>query len=145
MFRTVSIGVSSALIATGLMAFAVLGGEERNAEQVNSLPYAIGFALVATALIFGLLVPWATKHSSAQRSNRPAKIGIVSSVVGGLTLVVFWSGLPIILGATGVALGLAGQERASEAGQGRRLALAAVIIGLLAVISAAGITIVEKV
>ncbi|MDP9382208.1 MAG: hypothetical protein M3Q29_19110 [Chloroflexota bacterium] len=52
----------------------------------------------------------------------------------------FWSGLPIILGGAGVALGMAGQERAAEAGRGR-LAMAAVIVGALAVLLGVGSTI----
>ena len=132
MSREMLIGITSALGAAALAAYAVLGGPERNPDQVASLPYVIGFTLVIAAVIFGLVVPWAEKRSQELQSNRPAKAGLVSSILGILTVVVFWSGLPIILGGAGVALGMAGQERAVQGG--RNLARAAVIAGIVAVV-----------
>ena len=132
MTREMRIGITSALGAAVLAAYAVLGGPERQPDQVESLPYVIGFTLVIAAVVFGLVVPWAEKRSQELRSNRPARAGIVSSVLGILTVVVFWSGLPIILGGAGVALGMAGQERAAQGG--RNLARAAVIAGIVAVV-----------
>ncbi len=140
MSREMSIGIASALSAAALAAYAVLGAAEPNPDQVRTLPYVIGFTLVMAGLVFGLVVPWAEKRSQGLRTNRPAKAGLVSSILGLLTVVAFWSGLPIILGGAGVALGMAGQERAAEAGR-RRLAMAAIIVGALAVLLGVGSTI----
>ena len=132
MTREMRIGITSALGAAVLASYAVLGGPERQPDQVASLPYVIGFTLVIAAVVFGLVVPWAEKRSQELRSNRPAGAGIVSSVLGILTVVVFWSGLPIILGGAGVALGMAGQERAAQGSN--NLARATVIAGIAAVV-----------
>ncbi len=140
MSRAISIGIASAIGAAALAAYATLGGAEPNPDQVRTLPYVIGFTLVMAGIMFGLVVPWAERRSQALRTNRPAKAGLVTSLLGLLTIVAFWSGLPVILGGAGVALGMAGQERAAEAGR-RRLALAAIIVGALAVLLGVGITI----
>ncbi len=132
MSRTMSIGITSALGAAALAAYAVLGGPERKPDQVETLPYVIGFTLVIAAIVFGLVVPWAEKRSQVRQSNRPAKAGLVSSVLAVLTIVAFWSGLPIVLGGAGVALGMAGQEHAAQGG--RTLARSAVLVGLAAVV-----------
>ncbi len=140
MSREMSIGIASAIGAAALAAYAVLGGPEPDPDQVRTLPYVVGFALVMAGIVFGLVVPWAEKRSQAPRTNRPAKAGLVASILGLLTVVAFWSGLPVILGGAGVALGLAGRERAAEAGR-RRLAVAAIIVGALAVLLGVGSTV----
>ncbi len=143
MSREMSIGIASAIGAAALAAYATLGGAEPNPDQVRTLPYVIGFTLVMAGIVFGLVVPWAERRSQALRTNRPAKAGLVSSVLGLLTIVAFWSGLPVILGGAGVALGMAGQERAAEAGR-RRLATAAIIVGALAMLLAVGTTFMDS-
>ena len=140
MSRGIGIGVTSALGAAALAAYAVLGGASRNPDQVRTLPYVVIFALVIAALVFGLVVPWAEKRAEGRRSNRPAMAGLVCGVLGLLTVVAFWSGLPIILGGAGVALGLAGRERAAEAGRGG-VAGAAVGIGIVAIVLSIGSTV----
>jgi hypothetical protein len=78
----------------------------------------------------------ASEHSSFhsidwQRMQKcPAVPGLVCSLLGLLLLPVFWSGLPIVLGTAGALLGQA--ERAGTAGRG--LALAAIVVGVAAVV-----------
>jgi membrane protease YdiL (CAAX protease family) len=139
------IGSISAIAAASVATYAVLGGDgsaSRYEEQVRTLPYVIIFAFVIAAVIFGLMVPWATKPS-ASRAKRPTIVGLASSIFGFLTIVAFWSGLPIILGAAGATLGQVGRERAQTAGQ-RALALGAIIIGLIAATLGIAVTIGEK-
>jgi hypothetical protein len=143
MSREMTIGIVSAIGAAALAAFAVLGGSESNPDQVRTLPYVIGFTLVMASIVFGLVVAWAERRSQALRTNRPAKVGLVASILGLLTVLAFWSGLPVIFGGAGVALGMVGQARAAEAGR-RRLAMAAIIVGALAMLLAVGITIMDS-
>lgn len=143
MSRMATIGIASAIAAAVLPVYAVLGGPGRQPDQVRSLPYVISFALVIAGVVFGLVAPWATRRAQGMRSNRPATAGLVASVLGVLAIVAFWSGLPIILGGAGVALGLTGKERAAEAGRGR-IALAAIALGVIAVLLTVGITLSEQ-
>jgi len=99
-------------------------------DQLGTLWIVVPFAVVVGVAIFRWLVPWA-QETSAGRAARPAQVGITMSVLGLLSVVAFWSGLPIILGAGGTMLGQVGRKR--TAGQGR-LSTAAVVIGLLAIV-----------
>jgi hypothetical protein len=73
------------------------------------------------------LSPWARRGPGTPQANRPAKVGLACSILGLLTVVAYWSGFPIILGASGPILGRAGQGG---------LARAAYIIGIVAVVLA---------
>jgi hypothetical protein len=69
----------------------------------------------------------------SRRSNRPEVPGLVCSIVGlSLVWVAFWSGLPIVLGAAGSALGQAGRGGRQTKGGG--LALGAIVVGLAAIV-----------
>ena len=92
------------------------------ADQLRALPVVVLVLLVVAAVLFVVVVP------RASRSNRPAVAGLVCSILGLLLLVAFWSGLPIVLGTAGALLGR--MERTT----GRGLALAAVIIGVAAIV-----------
>lgn len=143
MTRETTIGVASGAGAAALAAYAVLGSQNPAPDQVSSLPFVIGFVVVVAALLFALLVPWAERRSAGLRSNRPGTVGLVCSVLGILTFVAFWSGLPIVLGGAGAALGMAGRERAADAGRGR-LASAAILLGLFAIVLTVGLTVFEQ-
>ncbi len=139
------VGGASALIASGLAAYAVLVGKVADPvhaqEQVATLPYVIGFAVVFAAIIFGLVVPWALRSNHAKR---PSSAGLVCGLLGLLLLPpAFWSGLPVILGSAGAALGQVGRARAQTGGQ-RMTAGAALVIGGLAAALCIAITVLEK-
>lgn len=134
MTREAAIGIVSTAAAVALAVYAVLGGPNAQQHQVDSLPYVIGFVVVVGAIVFGLVVPWAKRRG---QGNRPATAGLVASMFGFLTVVAFWSGLPLILGGAGIALGLEGQDRSATAGR-PGLARTAMIVGALAVVLGVG-------
>lgn len=83
------------------------------------------FILLLTAAIFGLVVPRGLRHAAA--GGR----GIAMGAVGLLAVpVVFWSGLPLVLGTAATLLGHAGKR--ADRGSGK--AIAAFVLGLLSVI-----------
>jgi hypothetical protein len=92
--------------------------------------FAIALAVVAGAalVVFGRVVPYA-----GHDERRAAAAGLACSV---LALVSFpltaWLGLPFVLGAGGVALGIRARH-----GERRRRALAAIVLGGLVVAAAA--------
>jgi len=65
-------------------------------DQLRPLPIVVVVLVVIAALVFFLVV------TRSDRSNRPAVPGLVCGVIG-LMLVfpAFWSGLLIVLGASG--------------------------------------------
>ena len=76
---------------------------------------------VATAGVFGWAVPWAL----GMEEPGPSVVGLVSSGLGLLTVVIFWSGLSPVFAGAGILLGRS-QRTAYE---GRSFATAAVWLG----------------
>ena len=91
-------------------------------DQLRILPIIVVVLLMVAVVLFFVVVP------RAARSNRPAVAGLVCSILGLLLVVAFWSGLPVVLGTAGALLGR--KERTT----GRGLTLAAVIIGVAAIV-----------
>ena len=92
--------------------------------------------IVLTIALFGLLGGWAWSARAAR--NRPARVGLISAVLGLVGVLAFWLSAPIILGGLGLTLGLEGRRRAGTEGKGRE-ALAAVVVGAVAFAAGAGI------
>ncbi len=91
-------------------------------DQLRALPGVVLVILIVAALLFFYVVP------RAASSHRPAIAGLVCSILGLLLVVVFWSGLPIVLGTAGVLLGRGSRTT------GGGLALAAIIVGVAAIV-----------
>jgi prepilin signal peptidase PulO-like enzyme (type II secretory pathway) len=85
------------------------------------------FILVVALIVFGVVVPWATRRSAGG-----AGTGLVLSLLGVLTVVAFWSGLPPVLAVGGIVLGYVG--RRADTIRRRRVAGAAIGLGALALI-----------
>ena len=91
---------------------------------------------VVTMLLFGLLGRWAVQAPAD--SGRPAKVGLVCSILGLVGILLFWVSAPIILGGLGATLGYVARRRRAVAGHGR-MALAALVIGTMAAVTGMGI------
>jgi hypothetical protein len=81
---------------------------------------------VTTAGIFLLAVPWAL----GLEEPAPSVVAVLASLLGLLTVVIFWSGLPPILAAAGIVLG----RSQADADEGRFYARAAVWLGLAVIV-----------
>jgi hypothetical protein len=85
----------------------------------------VGFIVLLTAAIFGLVVARGLRHVAA--GGR----GIALGVVGLLSVpVMFWSGMPLVLGAGATLLGQAG--RRADEGSGK--AITSFVLGVLTLI-----------
>jgi heme/copper-type cytochrome/quinol oxidase subunit 2 len=139
--RALGTGAAIALAgAIAVSALATFGGEQKD-DQTSTFWVVALFLVAITALVFGLVVRPAVKAEGA--TNRAALAGLVTSIAGIVTIVAFWSGLPVLLGTAGALMGLHGKERA-EQGLGRRgMALTAIVLGILAAAGAAVIVVME--
>lgn len=97
---------------------------ELTGEKLTEYMLLVLVILVVTVLIFWLVV------RRALGSDRPGTAGTVLSALGIVSVVVFWSGLPAILGTGGAFLGM----EARDATAGRGWALAAIVLGAAAVV-----------
>jgi hypothetical protein len=116
--------VAAALTAVALAAANFLSAE--TSENGGGIEYAVtlGGSIAVALILFGWLIP---------RTARPGRAGLVTGLIGVLSLAAFWSGLPYVLGPAAVVFGLLGRARDGERAQ----ATAAVVLGVL--VSAAGI------
>ena len=92
--------------------------------------------LLLSLLVFATLGRWACRAGG--HTNRPARVGLVTGVLGILGVLVFFLSLPILLGGLAVTLGVEGRLRAATEGRLRRANLA-IGLGLLAVVIGAAI------
>ena len=86
----------------------------------------IGIAAAAAALILSLIVaPTLARHEG----NTPAKVGLVAGLLALPSILLFWTGLPLLLGAAALVLGFEGRVLARR-GAGRAVeARAATLLG----------------
>lgn len=122
-------GLAAAALTAVLLAVANFTGSTENGGGVE---YAVtlGFSLAVAAALFGLAIP---------RVERPARAGLIAGVLAVLSVAVFWSGLPYVLGPAAVALGLLGRGR-GETGTGS----VAVVLGSLATLGAIAAVVVDQ-
>lgn len=111
-----AIGVATAFAALG--TFGDSGGD----HSAKDFLIVLAIVAVGAAAVFGFVVPRGLGREAAGAS------ALVLSILGFLTVGVFWTGLPPILAAGGILLGWAGRN----ADRGRLLCRAAIAIGTLA-------------
>jgi hypothetical protein len=96
------------------------GGSEHGASEFLAIA---GVIVVASAIVFGLVVP------RLADSKRAGGVGLGLSIAGLVLVLVFWSGLPPVLAVGGILLGTAARSR----GRGGA-ATAAIAVGVLALV-----------
>jgi hypothetical protein len=107
------------LISAALAAWGTFGGDEDHATREYLVVLLI--IVVAIAIVFGLVIP------RAEAGEHAARTALILSVLGVLTIAVFWAGLPPVLAIGGIVL-------ARTAGTST-LARAGLIVGVLALLA----------
>jgi hypothetical protein len=77
------------------------------AQDLDQLPGLVGFAIVGAAVVFGVVVARALRVPPQQTARR----SLIVAGVGVLSIVVFWTGLPVILAAAAATLALDARRR----------------------------------
>ncbi len=73
--------------------------------DLSELPVLVGFAAAGAVVVFGAVV------RPGLRAPEPERRAMALAVVGALSLLVFWTGLPVVLAAGASVLALASRER----------------------------------
>ena len=117
------IALATAGGAIALNALGIFGDGTDGAQHSSGEFWVVsGVIAVATAVVFGLVVP--------RYYGRSAGVGLGLAIAGLLLLFpVFWSGLPAVLASGGLVLGVAARRTRPN-----RVATAAVAVGALALI-----------
>lgn len=102
-------GLAVAAATAAYDVYGVFGDGKAPAHQRDGLPFVIAVGLVVVAIVFGLLVP-AGLRAIDRRADSSSKWALGHAIAAVVSIVVFWSGLPLILGSAAVVLGLAGHR-----------------------------------
>lgn len=125
----IPVAAAVSLLAVGLMAWDHLWGNEAGADDsfpVDPSAFLVAGALIVVAalVVFGVTVPRASRNP--ETGHRAALIH--SGVALVLAVPASWLGFPAVVAGGGIALGLQ-----ARAGSHRRLAIVAIVLGLLVI------------
>lgn len=131
--RTTLAAATAVLIFVALLFGYVL--DVTNNEEGDIRGWLI-VSVVASVLAAALLLRFVpATESDPDPVNKPARRGLVLSVLSVITLAVFWTGLPFVFGVPGLVLAAEGQARAPQQGRGGE-ASAAAVLAVLAIVAA---------
>ena len=116
--------VTAAIAVAVAAALAAWGSFGDNGGFDDYWPVLVIIAVVAV-IVFGAVVPRAVRGAWPA-----ARTGLILSVLGLVTVIVFWSGAPPIFAFAGILLGYLARQR-GETG----LATAAIVVGVLALVA----------
>jgi hypothetical protein len=109
--RAARVGGVVAVLTSALVVYGAYGDSQASSSQKSSVPFIIIIAVAVAALVYGLLAPLALRAVEA-RTKSGSRWAVGMAVVSFLSLVVFWSGLPLIAGGAAALVGRAGRETA---------------------------------
>jgi hypothetical protein len=107
--RAARVGAGVAVVAMALVVYGAYGDSQANSSQKSAVPFLLVIVAGAAAVVYGLLVPLAQK-SRARGSAAARRWAIGLGVVAVLSLSIFWSGLPLILGGAAALVGAEGRS-----------------------------------
>jgi hypothetical protein len=76
-------------------------------QDLDQLPLLVAFALVGAAVVFGVVVARGLRVAPQQTARR----SLIVAGVGVLSMVAFWTGLPVVLAAGAATLALDARRR----------------------------------
>jgi hypothetical protein len=91
--------------------------------------------VVGTLIAAALLLRFVPATEAETDGNAPARRSLVLGALALVTLVVFWTGLPIVLGIPAVVLAAEGRARAGTYGQGGEATAGAILGGFAALVA----------
>ena len=111
--RLVSAGLGLLMLgaASALAWYAAYGDQHPKQDQKDAVPSIIVMAAIAAVVVFGVLVPMALR-SVRERRDRATTWALALGVAAFLTIVAFWSGIPLIVGAAGAWVAWEGRDLA---------------------------------
>jgi hypothetical protein len=98
-------------------------------HDLIELPLLVAFAVAGSAVVFGVVV----LRGMRATPDRAARRALAVAVAGVASIVVFWTGLPVVLAAGAATLAFDARERL---GRFPRTALAAVTLSALIALAA---------
>ena len=122
-----ALGAGTALVLAALGTFWDFSGNDANEQGVSEYLFVAGIVVVATALVFGLVVRTATPANAGTRAAILAGVAAVS-------ILVFWSGLPPVLAVAAISCALVSRRADSSLST-----IARVVLGIAALVLAGAV------
>jgi hypothetical protein len=124
--RTTILGVAVAINTIALaFGYWILVDKGDDKEYLGWVIVSVVGALILAAL----LLRFVPATEAETDGNAPARRALVLGVVALVTCVVFWTGLPIVVGVPALVLAAEGRARAATHGQGGEATAGAVLAG----------------
>jgi hypothetical protein len=125
--RTTILGVSAAILIISLACgyWLTAGGDD---EIVGWIIVSV----VGTAILAALLLRFVPATEAETDGNAPARRALVLGALALVSCVVFWTGLPIVLGVPALVLAAEGRARDATYGGGNEATAGAVLGGFAA-------------
>ena len=131
-----TLAVATAVLIFVALLFGYVLDVTNNEEGEGDLLGWLIVSVVASVLAAVLLLRFVpATESDGDATNKPARRGLVLSVLSVITLAVFWTGLPFVLGVPGLVLAAEARARAPQQGRGGE-ATAAAVLAVLAIVLA---------
>jgi hypothetical protein len=126
--RTTILAVTAAILVISTACGYWLLTNDSDKEYVGWVIVSV----VGTLIAAGLLLRFVPATEEETDGNAPARRALVLGVVAFVTLAVFWTGLPIIIGIPALVLAAEGRARAATYGQGGEATAGAILGGFAA-------------
>jgi hypothetical protein len=134
--RAARVGGVVTILALALVVYGTYGDSQASDSQKSGMPSVLVGVVVVAVIVFGLLAPMAIRAVEEGRdTGRRWALGL--GIVSLLSLAVFWSGLPLLVGSAAALVGRTGRGHTD----GSRAFSWAWGLGLFAAVAAIAITI----
>jgi hypothetical protein len=111
-------GIASSALLTAMGTFWDLTDNESGSNHdAGEYLIVLGMIAVAAAVVYGLVVRTAA-------AGNPGRRALITSIVGFLSIAVFWAGLPMVLVSGAVACALIEKDKLGSMGAASKVALA---------------------
>jgi hypothetical protein len=128
--RTTILAVSAAILIISLAC-----GYWLVASGSDEIVGWIIVSVIGTAILAALLLRFVPATEAETDGNAPARRALVLGALALVTCLVFWTGLPIVLGIPALVLAAEGRARDGTYGQGAEATAGAVLGGFAALVA----------
>ena len=116
-----ALGIAAASLLTAVGTFWDVNNNDEGNHDGSEWFICLGIIAVAAAVVYGLVVRTAA-------SGNPGRRALVLSVVGFLSNVVFWAGLPMVIASAAVACAFIEKDKLGSLGTASKVSLGVVAL-----------------
>ena len=125
-----ALGIAAASVLTAVGTFWDVNNNDTGDTQVSEWLVCIGIIAVAAAVVYGLVVRTAA-------TGNPGRRALILSVVGFLSNVVFWAGLPMVIASAAVACAFIEKDKLGSMSTPSKVSLVVVALTTVAAVQLA--------